>query len=203
MEPNTFWISLFSGAAAGSGVDLILFPLDTFKTRIQSQQGFWASGGFRGIYNGLPSTLVGSAPTAALFFTIYDTTKSKLDYYVAKNYINPTLCQIVAANLGEISACLIRVPVDVVRQKTQAQHNLNTVQIMKKIFKTEGFRGFYRSYLTTVLREIPFGSVQFPLWEYLKLTVSKYAKDGESKPYQSALCGAVAGGISAGITTPI
>lgn len=91
-----------SGAAAGTGVDLILFPLDTFKTRIQSKKGFWASGGFRGVYNGLPSTLVGSAPTAALFFTIYDTTKSKLDYLITKKYINPTLSQIIAANLGEI-----------------------------------------------------------------------------------------------------
>lgn len=67
----------------------------------------------------------------------------------------------------------------------------------------KGFRGFYRSYLTTVLREIPFGSIQFPLWEYLKLMVSKYEKDGQSKPYQSALCGAIAGAISAGLTTPI
>lgn len=54
-----------------------------------------------------------------------------------------------------------------------------------------------------MLREIPFGSIQFPLWEYLKLVVSKYEKDGQSKPYQSALCGAIAGGISAGLTTPI
>jgi hypothetical protein len=28
---------MVSGAAAGTGVDLILFPLDTFKTRIQSE----------------------------------------------------------------------------------------------------------------------------------------------------------------------
>lgn len=132
---------------------MILFPLDTFKTRIQSKKGFWASGGFRGIYNGLPSTLVGSAPTAALFFTIYDTTKSRLDYFITKKYINPTISQIIAANLGEIvfliyknnynlvfnlkCACLIRVPVDVVRQQTQVQHELNTLQIVKKIFKTD------------------------------------------------------------------
>ena len=79
---------------------MILFPLDTIKTRIQSQHGFLASGGFRGIYNGLPSTLVGSAPTAALFFTVYDATKSKLDG--ESKYLNPTLNQILAANLGEI-----------------------------------------------------------------------------------------------------
>ncbi|CAF0911698.1 unnamed protein product [Brachionus calyciflorus] len=202
MTDRNFLISLISGAAAGTGVDLILFPLDTVKTRIQSQKGFRASGGFRGIYNGLPSTLVGSAPTAALFFTVYDTTKSKLEPYVHKN-ITPTISQIIAANLGEISACLIRVPVDVIKQRTQAQQSLSTFQVFKNILKIDGIRGFYRSYLTTVLREIPFGSIQFPLWEYLKLQVSKKTKSGECQPFQSAICGAIAGGISAGITTPI
>ena len=33
---NSFWLSLIAGASAGTGVDLLLFPLDTFKTRIQS-----------------------------------------------------------------------------------------------------------------------------------------------------------------------
>ena len=98
MEKNSFLISLLSGAAAGTGVDVILFPLDTIKTRLQSKLGFWNSGGFRGIYNGLPSTLLGSAPTAALFFTIYDTAKIKLE----ENKLNSLQSQIVAANIGEI-----------------------------------------------------------------------------------------------------
>ena len=36
MSSNSFFVSMIAGAAAGAGVDLILFPLDTFKTRIQS-----------------------------------------------------------------------------------------------------------------------------------------------------------------------
>lgn len=43
-------------------VDLTLFPLDTIKTRLQSQQGFYKAGGFRGIYAGVPSAAVGSFP---------------------------------------------------------------------------------------------------------------------------------------------
>lgn len=43
-------------------VDLILFPLDTVKTRLQSPQGFRKAGGFRGIYAGVPSTAIGSFP---------------------------------------------------------------------------------------------------------------------------------------------
>jgi solute carrier family 25 S-adenosylmethionine transporter 26 len=108
--------------------------LDTVKTRIQSKQGFLKAGGFRGIYNGLPSTLLGSAPTSALFFTVYDTSKKELD---ARYKLNPTVAQILAANMGEISACLIRVPVDVVKQRAQASHNMSALEVFRKIIKLE------------------------------------------------------------------
>ena len=60
---------------AGTTVDLSLYPLDTLKTRLQSASGFAAAGGFNGIYRGVGSAIVGSAPGAALFFITYDTIK--------------------------------------------------------------------------------------------------------------------------------
>lgn len=50
---------------AGTSVDVALFPLDTVKTRLQSAEGFWRSGGFRGIYRGLSVAAAGSAPGGA------------------------------------------------------------------------------------------------------------------------------------------
>lgn len=47
---------------AGTAVDVALFPLDTIKTRLQSSQGFFKAGGFRGIYKGLSAAAIGSAP---------------------------------------------------------------------------------------------------------------------------------------------
>lgn len=44
-------------------VDVTLFPLDTVKTRLQSEVGFARAGGFRGIYSGLSSVIAGSFPT--------------------------------------------------------------------------------------------------------------------------------------------
>jgi hypothetical protein len=64
-----------AGAAAGTSVDLLFFPIDTVKTRLQSAQGFLAAGGFRGVYKGLGSVVVGSAPggayTLAIFMILY------------------------------------------------------------------------------------------------------------------------------------
>ena len=51
-----------AGGAAGTAVDLLFFPIDTVKTRLQSAQGFVKAGGFNGIYKGIGSVVVGSAP---------------------------------------------------------------------------------------------------------------------------------------------
>jgi hypothetical protein len=47
---------------AGTSVDLLFFPIDTIKTRLQSAQGFVQAGGFKGVYRGVGSVVVGSAP---------------------------------------------------------------------------------------------------------------------------------------------
>lgn len=54
---------------AGTSVDLLFFPIDTVKTRLQSAQGFFQSGGFKGIYKGVGSVVVGSAPGGTLRFS--------------------------------------------------------------------------------------------------------------------------------------
>ena len=51
-----------SGASAGVVCDIVFFPLDTIKTRLQSQHGFQKSGGFTRIYQGIGPVIIGSAP---------------------------------------------------------------------------------------------------------------------------------------------
>ena len=43
--------------------DFISYPLDTLKTRLQSQHGFFKSGGFKQLYKGLGPVMIGSAPS--------------------------------------------------------------------------------------------------------------------------------------------
>eukprot|EP00434_Breviolum_minutum_P017409 symbB.v1.2.015370.t1/scaffold1146.1/size135487/2 len=75
MADVPFTLALISGGIAGTTVDCALHPLDTFRTRLQSEKGFWASGGFRGAYKGILSAAMGSAPGAAMFFSTYETMK--------------------------------------------------------------------------------------------------------------------------------
>uniref|UniRef100_A0A674P7B0 Mitochondrial S-adenosylmethionine carrier protein n=1 Tax=Takifugu rubripes TaxID=31033 RepID=A0A674P7B0_TAKRU len=185
-------------------VDLTLFPLDTIKTRLQSQQGFYKAGGFRGIYAGVPSAAVGSFPNAAAFFVTYDCTKSLLGAGgpLAAPHVAP-VAHMLAASLGEIVACLIRVPTEVVKQRTQASPSSTSYQIiLHECLLSQGVRGLYRGYASTALREIPFSLVQFPLWEYLK-TLWSWKQGHTLDSWQAAVCGAFAGAVAAFVTTPL
>lgn len=111
-----------------------------------------------------------------------------------------------AASCGEIVACLVRVPVEIAKQRKQAmlvKSSTTSFQILYQAFKTEGLRkGIYRGFGITIMREVPFSFIQFPLWEYLK--VQWEPTTGLSlNPAFVALCGAISGGIAAGLTTPL
>ncbi|XP_036806466.1 S-adenosylmethionine mitochondrial carrier protein isoform X2 [Oncorhynchus mykiss] len=103
MEKREFTASLVAGGCAGMCVDLTLFPLDTIKTRLQSQQGFTKAGGFRGIYAGVPSAAIGSFPNAAAFFVTYESTKSALGAHGALSapHMAP-VTHMLGASLGEV-----------------------------------------------------------------------------------------------------
>ncbi|XP_035761053.1 S-adenosylmethionine mitochondrial carrier protein isoform X3 [Neolamprologus brichardi] len=155
MERREFMASLVAGGCAGMCVDLTLFPLDTIKTRLQSQQGFYKAGGFRGIYAGVPSAAVGSFPNAAAFFVTYEYTKALLGTggVFALPHVAP-VTHMLAASLGEVVACLIRVPTEVVKQRAQASLSSSTYNILLATLREEGVRGLYRGYGSTVLREV-------------------------------------------------
>uniref|UniRef100_A0A8D0XWF7 Mitochondrial S-adenosylmethionine carrier protein n=1 Tax=Sus scrofa TaxID=9823 RepID=A0A8D0XWF7_PIG len=200
MDQPGFTASLVAGGVAGVSVDLILFPLDTIKTRLQSPQGFNKAGGFRGIYAGVPSTAIGSFPNAAAFFITYEYVKWFL-HSDSSSYLMPVK-HMLAASAGEVVACLIRVPSEVVKQRAQVSASSGTFRIFSTILYQEGIQGLYRGYKSTVLREIPFSLVQFPLWESLKALWS-WRQDHVVDSWQSAVCGAFAGGFAAAVTTPL
>ncbi|XP_029456907.1 S-adenosylmethionine mitochondrial carrier protein isoform X2 [Rhinatrema bivittatum] len=189
-----------AGGTAGVCVDLVLFPLDTIKTRLQSPQGFSKTGGFRGIYAGVPSTAVGSFPNAAAFFVTYEYVKSMLTFS-SSSYLSP-VTHMCAASLGEIVACLIRVPSEVIKQRAQVSPSCSTYQMLANTLHQEGIWGLYRGYKSTVLREIPFSLVQFPLWEFLK-DLWSWKQGHVVDSWQAAVCGAFAGGFAAAVTTPL
>ena len=84
----------------------------------------------------------------------------------------------------------------------QTKQFKTTSGAVKHVIKTEGILGFYRGFLSTVAREIPFTCIQFPLYEYFKRSYAEH-KGRRIEPYEAALWGSLAGGIAAAVTTPL
>lgn len=198
-EPVPYSIALLSGGLAGLMVDVSLFPIDTLKTRLQSKDGFVKSGAFRGIYRGIGPVTLGSVPGAAIFFCTYECTKSLGTSYLPRE-CDP-LVHMFGASAGEVMACAVRVPVEVVKQRAQTTRQ-QSVDILRATLRTEGLRGLYRGYLSTVFREVPFSFLQFPLWEFFKRKWSVY-QDRPVDAWQSAICGSLSGGIASAVTNPL
>ncbi|KAH7366885.1 mitochondrial carrier domain-containing protein [Plectosphaerella cucumerina] len=218
-----FTTALIAGGLAGTTVDLSLFPLDTLKTRLQSRAGFFPSGGFSGIYRGVGSAIIGSSPGAALFFCTYERTKSLLRQQRAGASSPPSRAReaaehMLAGSLGEIAACSVRVPTEVVKQRAQAgQHSGSSAQALRSILSLRASAGFgamwrelYRGWGITVMREVPFTIIQFPIWERLKAwgRARRARKSGttvetEVGAVESAAYGSLSGAIAAASTTPL
>lgn len=211
-----FWAALFSGAAAGTTTDAVFFPIDTLKTRLQAQGGLLANGGLRGVYAGIGSALIASAPGAALFFATYEGVKKQCgltaDNTALHGSLGPPVIHMIAASMGEIAACAVRVPAEVIKQRSQVENSSHgasgaTLRTVRHLMATrkgvELFRTLYTGWSATIMREIPFTCIQFPLYEYLKKLNMPIAHETKSSPWSGAICGSIAGGIAAAITTPL
>jgi solute carrier family 25 (mitochondrial S-adenosylmethionine transporter), member 26 len=176
-------------------VDFLLFPLDTIKTRMQSAGGLWSSGGVRGLYSGIASVALCSAPSAAIFFASYEWTKSS-----ASEVDPPAIRYALCSSISEVAACSIRVPMENVKQKVQARVSSSSVEAARTIYSLSGFRGFYTGFGATLLREIPFAFLQFPMYEWLK---QRFVDPIQPSPIAFPLIGSFSGAVAAAATCPL
>lgn len=90
-------------------------------------------------------------------------------------------------------SCIVKVPTEIFKQRQQTSlRNTTSLEMGYQIHAKEGWRGFYRGYISTVIRDLPFSIVQFPLWEYFKIVLESL-KETELNPAEKAFCGAIAG----------
>lgn len=131
---NTNTEILLAGAAAAFTIDLVVYPLDTIKTRLQSQDylktfsrsasASQPSGNvFRGLYHGVGSVVVATLPAAGLFFSTYEATKpfyAGLSSGLPGHAALPTpLVHSLASGTAELASCLVLTPAEVIKQNAQ------------------------------------------------------------------------------------
>lgn len=134
---------LIAGAGAALCVDILVYPLDTVKTRLQSPRfrELYARNALpssvqidyrklsRGLYQGVGSVVLATVPsgmsihdyddagltTAGAFFTTYEGAKGLL----GSSPLSQPLVHGLASVLGELVSCVILTPAEVLKQNAQ------------------------------------------------------------------------------------
>jgi len=195
-------------------VDIPLHPLDTIKTRMQAPEGFYASGGFRRVWSGLSAVFLVSVPGSAVFFGVYDAARHFLERNVPSKLQDQTYAlgrDAAAASVADVSACIVRVPCEVLKQRMQAAGRtgatLSFYQTVARVSQ-EGVAGFFVGFGAMALREVPFAFIQMPVFEELKhnhpwTLPAKEASDTATLGLIGMQCGSFAGSLAGVATTPL
>lgn len=116
-----------------------------------------------------------------------------------------------AGVVAEVCGALIWTPMDVIKQRQQTHTRSTTTAYatvpaaMRTIFREHGFRGFFTGIGAALATYAPFVGIYFVLYEQWKRTSSRLMDRTDAQlPFAVHLTGgAVAGGVSAYVTTPL
>ncbi|KAJ9675217.1 hypothetical protein PVL29_024245 [Vitis rotundifolia] len=201
------------GGIAGAFTYFCLHPLDTIKTKLQTRGASeiykgtldaivktFQERGVLGFYSGISAVIVGSAASSAVYFGTCEFGKSILANVpqYPSLLIPPT-----AGAMGNIMSSAIMVPKELITQRMQAGAKGRSWQVLLGILERDGILGLYAGYSATLLRNLPAGVLSYSSFEYLKAAVLSRTKKNHLEPFQSVCCGALAGAISASLTTPL
>lgn len=214
-EGTPFIASLGAGALAGIAEHTLTFPIDSVKTRLQvftvdpllrytgptdafrrivSQEGAWR------LWRGVLSIIAGAGPAHAVYFAMYEESKKMLGIGGEGSAAEAAAWRSsIAGAIATTSADAFMNPFDVVKQRMQMQSSPYTgiIDCFKRTYVHEGLYAFYRSYPATLILNIPFHSIHFPIYERLR------GRFGRQSVLGHVMAGGIAGGIAGFCTTPI
>lgn len=199
---------IYLGAA---GV-LVGHPFDTIKVHLQTQnpknpiyrgtfhcfKSIVAKDSVTGLYRGISSPMAGVALVNAIVFGVYGNIQRKSS---DPNSIKSHFLAGSAAGLAQSVVCspmeLIKTRLQLQSQNPRSKQFTGTLDCLRHIFKTEGFRGVYRGIGITALRDLPGFASYFVSYEML---IRASPNPGN---FYLFMAGGVAGVISWILTVPM
>ncbi|XP_035515851.1 mitochondrial brown fat uncoupling protein 1 [Morone saxatilis] len=195
--PPPLGVKMASAGAAACVADIVTFPLDTAKVRLQIQGEKTAVGGIRykgvfgtistmirtegpkSLYNGLIAGLQRQLCFASIRIGLYDNVK---DFYTGGKDNPGVLVRILAGCTTGAMAVSFAQPTDVVKVRFQAQTNLDgvarrytgTMQAYKHIFQNEGIRGLWKGTLPNITRNALVNCTELVTYDLIKEAILKH-----------------------------
>ena len=188
--------NLLSGSFAGVCAYSLVYPVDTIKTLLATNQIHASDGiaknislirskfGFQSLYRGLGATCFGIFPYAGLkffFFNYYrnllldKSSRSNSSNFIGSLSENLALVNLISGGLAGCSAVSITYPTDLIRRKRQfllvdngGNMKLGYLGIARQIYGSQNIRGFYNGLACTYLKLMPSTALVFMFNELFK-----------------------------------
>ncbi|KAI0426106.1 mitochondrial carrier domain-containing protein [Xylaria sp. FL1042] len=187
---------MVAGAAAAFTVDMMIYPLDTLKTRQQSQDFLKTFADpstktrlpsrqlFKGLYQGIGIVIVATLPAAGTFFTVYEASKSFLGRHTSSLGLPQPFVHSSASAIAECASCLVLTPAEVIKQNAQilqqrgisrgsgrrgGSGRFTSLEALRQLGGgADAARRLLSGYTALVARNLPFTAIQFPIFEFVR-----------------------------------
>jgi solute carrier family 25 (mitochondrial S-adenosylmethionine transporter), member 26 len=195
-------IAAYLASAVSSG---IMYPIDSYKTRMQAGKSGVPSvneGGIFKLWKGVGYFIADA--NDAVYVAIYGFLKPALLLLVDPN--NPAAVfsiLVLAGSLGDAVGSVFRVPSELVYKQIQTEAASSATEAFKLIGKNGNVVRFVIiSWAAVLLRDMPFAGLQIALYDVYKTIFAFLDEKGWTSFSQQLLWGALAGGTAAYLTTP-
>ena len=205
------------GAVAGLTEHLVMYPVDTIKTRMQSYAGvrdyanrgvfsaarsIGMNEGLGAFWRGAGAVALSAGPAHAIYFAAYEGMKESLEKYQVP------LAPSVAGALATVLLDGLMTPMDVVKQRmqlaTDATRYPTVLSCVKNVYSTQGASAFFAGYRATLIMNVPFTAVYMGTYDFAKrLLLSRNKNEQKFSAGSHCLAGAAAGGSAAAVTNPL
>jgi len=210
----------FAGCVGGAAGVFVGHPFDTVKVRLQTQgqNGIRYTGvincfvnvikqeSFLGLYKGLASPLYGMSFQNAMLFGVHRTMMKVFEKEGLWNEF------IIGCASGAVQTCL-SAPIDLAKTQLQVQgkgkmlvKSQKTYQgpfdFMRKVYQLEGFKGVFRGYWVTFIRDTPGYGIYFLSYAYFCQTLAGSESVNNLGPISLMFAGGLSGMVSWTCTYP-
>lgn len=179
-----------AGGIGGVASQLLIYPLETWKTRVMSSTSgdpsalkgnalyiatakkMFTSGGIRAYYSGLSMGLIGVFPYSAIDMSLFAAFKKAYTQYTGDEEPGALGSLTFGALSGGLGATSVY-PLNLLRTRMQTQGTPAHPQrytgwkdVAVKCYRNEGARGFYKGLAPTLLKVSPSMGISWVVYEY-------------------------------------
>ncbi|KAJ4938013.1 hypothetical protein JOQ06_002640 [Pogonophryne albipinna] len=202
---------LINGGVAGLVGVTCVFPIDLAKTRLQNQQGVQVyegmldclsktvrSEGYFGCYRGAAVNLTLVTPEKAIKLAANDIFRQKL----SRDGHLPLWGEVLAGCGAGTCQVVVTTPMEMLKIQLQ---DAGRLAAQRPLLKTKGLAGLYRGAGATLMRDVPFSMIYFPLFANLNALGREKLGDVQARApfWQSFMAGCGAGSVAAVAVTPL